>query len=124
MVKKKHQPPAKIGYDSTHPIVSVRVNQELKQQLNEIKKMSGKSAGDILREALKVQAPSAKNAFRTGKNNGKSTYGVSYKCSVCGGTMWILSSEEKKAAARYMRENGWAHGNCIGKQDQAPFKVL
>ena len=49
-------PPAKVRFDSTHPIVSIRVNQELKQQLDEIKEMSGKSAGDILREALKVQA--------------------------------------------------------------------
>lgn len=115
VAKKKHQPPAKIKYDSTHPIVSVRVEQELKQQLDEIKKVSGKSVGDILREALKAQAPSTKKAFTAGKTNGKYTYGVPFKCSVCGGTMWIVSSNAKKAAAQYMREHGWAHGDCLGK---------
>ena len=60
MVRKKHQPPAKIRYDNTHPILSVRVDQELKEQIGEIKRMSGKSVGDILREAVGVQTPVVK----------------------------------------------------------------
>jgi len=35
MAKKKHQPPAKLKYDKTHPIVSIRVSQESKKQLGE-----------------------------------------------------------------------------------------
>lgn len=115
MAKKKHQPPTKIKYDKTHPIVSVRVDQELKKQLDEIREKSGKSVGDILREALKIQAPSTKKAFTAGVTNGKYTYGVPYKCSVCGGTIWITTPEAKKAAAQYMREHRWAHGDCLSK---------
>lgn len=113
MVKKKHQPPAKIRYDSTHPVASVRVDQKLKQQLDVIKRMSGKSVGDILREAVGVQNPSTKNAYALGFSNATKAYRVQYKCNICGGTALLQSSEEKKAAAQYMREHGWAHANCI-----------
>lgn len=112
MAKKKHQPPTKIKYDKTHPIVSVRVDQELKKQLDEIKEMSDKSVGDILREAVGVQSISIKNAWKRGVSYGKGIYGVWYKCSVCGGKMLIDSADEKKAAGKLMREAGWKHGSC------------
>jgi len=54
VAREKHQPPAKIKYDSTHLVVSIRADQKLKEQLDEIKQTSGKSVGDILREAVKV----------------------------------------------------------------------
>lgn len=112
MPKKKHQPPAKIKYDKTHPVISIRVDQDLKNKLKEIRDMSSKSVGDILREALKVQAPSTKKAYNVGFTSAKYTYGVPYKCSVCGGTMWIDTPKEKKVAAQCMREHGWRHDEC------------
>lgn len=115
MAKKKHQPPAKIKYDKTHPTVSVRVHQELKKQLDEVREKSGKSVGDILREALKIQTPSVKVAYNRGFNVAKKEYGVWYKCSVCGGNLLINTDKEKKAAAGCMREQGWAHGDCLSK---------
>ena len=93
-------------------IIQQRIDQKLKQQLVEIKKASGKSIGDILREAVGVQAPSTKNAYARGRSDAARDYLVQYKCSVCGGTLHINTSEEKKAAAQYMREQGWAHGEC------------
>ena len=39
MVKKKQPPPAKIKYDKSHPIVSIRVSEDLKKQLDEIREM-------------------------------------------------------------------------------------
>ena len=112
MPKKKHQPPAKAKYDKTHPIVSIRVSQELKKQLDEIKEISGKSVGDILREAVGVQSKSAKSSWKRGYGYARTIYGVWYKCSVCGGSMLIETDDEKKAAARLMREAGWHHGSC------------
>ena len=113
MVKKKQPPPAKIKYDKSHPIISIRVSQDLKKQLDEIKEMSGKSIGDILREAMDVQNKSTKNAWKRGYIKAKTDWGVTYKCSVCGGTILIDSPEEKKGAAQYMREHGWRHGECV-----------
>jgi len=112
MVKKKQPPPAKIKYDKSHPIISIRVSQDLKKQLDEIREMSGKSIGDILREAVGVQSKSIKNAWNRSHSLAKSIYGVRYKCSVCGGDMIIDTADEKKAAAKLMRESGWKHTSC------------
>lgn len=112
MAKKKHQPPAKIKYDKTHPTISIRVSQELKKQLAEVKETSGKSVGDILREAVGVQSKSAKSSWMRGHSYAKTIYGVWYKCSVCGGSILISTDDEKKAAAKLMREAGWHHGSC------------
>ncbi|MFC1869938.1 ribbon-helix-helix protein, CopG family [Chloroflexota bacterium] len=112
MPKKKHQPPAKIKYDKTHPVVSIRVDQDLKNKLAEIKQISGKSTGDILREAVGVQGKSTKKAYRTGIEHAKIKYGVWYKCSGCGETILIQHETEKKAAGQCMREHGWGHADC------------
>ena len=112
MVKKKQPPPAKLKYDKSHPPISIRVSQDLKKQLDEIKEMSGKSVGDILREAVGVQSKSVKIARKIGHGLAKAEYGVRYKCSVCGGDMIIHTTDEKKAAAKLMREHGWHHGSC------------
>lgn len=115
MPKKKHQPPAKIKYDSTHPIVSIRVNQEVKKKLEEIKVKSGKSPADILKEAVGMQAPSVGDAFARGYLSAQFHHGVSYKCSVCGQFIDISTPKEKKFAAQYMQEHGWGHPECIGE---------
>ena len=112
MVKKKQPPPAKIKYDKSHPIISIRVSEDLKKQLDEIREMSGKSVGDILREAVGTQSKSVKNTWNRGHSLAKSIYGVHYKCSVCGGNILIESANEKKAAGTFMREHGWHHGKC------------
>ena len=112
MVKKKQPPPSKIKYDKSHPTISIRVSQDLKKQLDEIKEMSDKSLGDLLREAVGVQGISIKNAWKRGVSQGKGLYGVNYKCSVCGGNILLESRDAKQAAARYMREHGWKHSNC------------
>jgi len=113
MVKKKQPPPSKIKYDKSHPTISIRVSQDLKKQLDEIKEMSDKSVGDILREAVGVQSISIKNAWKRGLSYGKGIYGVWYKCSVCGGNILIESADAKKDAAKLMREAGWRHGGCM-----------
>ena len=112
MAKKKQPPPSKMKYDKSHPTISIRVSEDLKKQLDEIKEMSGKSIGDILREAVGVQSKSIKNAWNRSRSLAKSIYGVRYKCSVCGGNILIESANAKKAAAIYMREHRWHHSTC------------
>ncbi len=109
---KKHYPPSRKKYDQQHPTISIRVNQQLYEQLKELRETTGKSLGDILREALKAQKPSAKRAFDLGYSAAKSRYSVEYRCSVCGGTLVVDSEQEKRAIAQYMREYGWRHTSC------------
>ena len=57
MVKKKYPSPAKIKYDKSHPIISIRVTPDLKKKLEYINKLSDKSVADILKEAVALQTP-------------------------------------------------------------------
>lgn len=109
----KKVPPSKKKYDKVHPIISLRVDAALKAKLDEIRAESGKSVGDILREAVGVQAKSVKKAHQLGYSKARLMYRVIYHCKGCGGTMEIASPEEKEAAARYMRENRWGHTRCL-----------
>lgn len=113
MKKKTHKPPSKVKYDEAHPTVSVRVTRELYDRLTELREQSGKSLGDILKEALKLQAPSTKKAYQLGYEAAKQEFAISYKCSVCGGNLTVSSAKEKEAIAGYMREHGWGHSECV-----------
>jgi len=113
MKRKVHKPPSKIRYDESHPTVSVRVTRELYDQLKELREESGKSLGDILREALKLQAPSVKKAYQRGYEAAKNEFAIFYKCSVCGGNLTVTSEQAKAAVAQYMREHGWGHSKCV-----------
>ena len=74
----------------------------------------------VVREALEVQAPSVGKAHQRGRANGfkaaEHKYRVDYHCSVCGGTLTITHSNAKEAAARLMREAGWAHSSCLNRK--------
>jgi len=114
MPKKKHVPPAKIKYDKTHPVISIRIDQDLKKELMELKEKSDKSVGDILREAIGVQKKSTKQAYNLGFTKARHTYLVLYKCSVCGKPIIVDTYAQREAAALYMREHGWKHVKCVG----------
>ena len=109
MAKKKERPPAKIKYDKSHPIVSVRLTPDLKLKLDLIKKMSDKSIADILKEAVGLQTASAKAAYNKGYLTAQIKFEVDYPCSVCGKMLQIDTADEKKAAAQFMRDNGWRY---------------
>ena len=112
MTKRRSPPPSRERYDLLHPTVSARVTQQLYKELMDLRQGTGKSLGDILREALGKQAPSAKNAYRKGYEDARLKYAVTYKCSKCGGNRIMGSDNEKTAAAAYMREHGWHHHSC------------
>jgi Ribbon-helix-helix protein, copG family len=112
-MKKRHRPPSRIRYDKTHPTVSIRVSQEMYGQLKELRSKSGKSLGDILREALGKQAPSVKQAFTNGFMAAQEKFRVTYTCSKCGKPIEVTSPKEKRAIASYMESNFWVHVECL-----------
>lgn len=116
MSQVKHYPPSRIKYNEGHPTISVRVSRELYLRLQELKRLSGKTVGDVVREAMQTQGASAKASYQRGHKAGfaaaEQQYRVDYHCSVCGGTLTLESATAKQAAARYMREHGWRHNKC------------
>ena len=117
MIAKRHKPPSRIRYEDAHPTISVRVSRQLFNQLRALKRDSGKSVADVLKEAIGAQMRSAKDAHQRGYRKGhleaEGTYRVDYRCSRCGGTITVTTAEEKRAAAEAMRERGWAHSTCV-----------
>jgi len=114
-MKKKHQSPSKIRYNQSHPTVSVRVPRSLYDQLEELRETTGKTLGDIFREAVGKQAPATGEAYKRGYRKAQEIFTVAYRCTVCSGIIVVKTKEEKQAIARHMREQGWRHSDCIDR---------
>jgi hypothetical protein len=113
MNKHVSKPPSRIKYDTEHPTVSVRVSRELYNQLKDLCEDGGKSLGDILREAVKIQTPITEKAYARGYQDARRKFAVVYKCSGCGESIVIDSEKEKQEVAEHMASEGWKHSRCI-----------
>jgi len=115
---RSHKPPSKIRYDQAHPTVSIRVTQPLYKELTELRKLSGKSLGDILREALGKQVPTTRKAYQKGYEAAQLKYAILFKCTVCGGDLVLESEEDKNMVIQFMSTKNLQHLECIGKMVQ------
>ena len=120
MGKTAHKPPSRIKYEKSHPTISVRVSKELYDGLKNLMKITGKSMGDVLREALGKQMPSAKKAYQSGYVAAKDLFAVSFHCCVCGGQIALTSKEAKEAVAQYFKDHGWHHVGCKQTGESTP----
>ncbi len=68
--KGKHKPPSRLRYEETHPTVSLRVSRELRNHLDEMRRMSGKSYADILRDGAMRNELSVKESYQRGYEKG------------------------------------------------------
>ena len=123
MVRTKHKPPSRIRYEQTHPVVSVRVNRGLYQDLKEIKEREGKSFAGILKELLseqeevlskqKAQITKAHNAgFKKGQ---RFTLG---NCPECREPLhWDLGSKKDRdrLATIISQAPTYIHLKCLGE---------
>ena len=114
-----HKPPSRVRYETSHPTVTVRVSQDVHQRLLKIRRTTGKSLGDILREALGVQEASAGSAYQKGYQTAKTLYAVTWKCRVCGKDVTAQAEKSKKLAGEHLAELGWTHSECVRKTGQA-----
>jgi predicted DNA-binding protein len=113
MTRRPHKAPSRARYEAEHPTVSIRIPRELKEKLADLWAITGKSLGDILREAVAVQTPSAKEAFDRGVEAAEDVYKIVYRCSVCGEDEEVFGAMEKGAAAELLTKAGWGHRRCL-----------
>jgi hypothetical protein len=110
---RKRVPPSRKRYEENHPVVSVRISPELRDDLQFLKDTAGMSITDVLRAGVGKALPEMGRAFDLGGEDARTTYEVAYPCSECG--EWHLSIStwaEKEAAAQYMYEHGWHDPQC------------
>ena len=101
MAKGRHIPPSRRRYEQSHPVVAIRVNEELYRKLKQIKNIAYVSFADIVRQGLGMQEAESKKAFYVGFDGGfyegaiegrKLDLGI---CAVCKKPLqWDLNQEE------------------------------
>jgi predicted DNA-binding protein len=117
--KGKHVPPSRLRYEPKNPTVSLRISQEMRNELQYLKATVGMSVAEVLRVGLDKIQPEMEKFFDLGEEDARGTYEVTYCCSECGEPhLSISSNAEKEAAAQYMYENGWHDRRC--RADYSP----
>ena len=114
--KKNRTSPSRKRYEEKNPVVSIRVTVEQKKELEEFKKKSGFSNGDLLEAWLNHTKPEFDAAYTVGYEKGyeeaSTEYVVYYFCP-CGELLIIDSDEEKADVIELMAEAGSGELDCI-----------
>ncbi len=113
--KPKHVPPSRVRYEEANPTVSVRVSQEIKEQLDELRLMSDLSLADILKAGLDRLKPDTEASYERGLKDGyevaEEEFRVMAPCGACGEAHLPVTSKAMKAAAAE-RLIGWSAKSC------------
>ncbi len=113
--KSKQAPPSRVRYEAANPTVSIRISQELKEELSEMKEMSGLSMADILKAGLDKLKADTEEAYDRGYMDGygvaKEEFEVFAPCGECGRAHLPVTSEAMKSAVAE-RLIGWRAKNC------------
>ena len=113
--KSKQAPPSRLRYESNNPTVSLRISQELKGKLEDLKEMSGLSIADILKAGLDKLEPDVHQFYDQGLKDGyqiaKEEFEVMAQCSRCGEAHLSIVGETMNAVAA-QRLTGWTGKGC------------
>lgn len=116
MAKGRHIPPSRQRYQQSHPVIAIRVNQELYQRLKKIKATGNISFADILKQGLGMQEAATKKAsyagFHAGEIEGRKFHlGI---CTVCEKALyWDLNKEEyRQFLEKAINDTGFVHTTC------------
>ena len=113
--KSKQSPPSRLRYEAANPTVSVRISQELKEELEDLKESSGLSMADILKVGLDKVKPDVDQFYDQGLKDGyemaEEEFKVLATCSGCGEAHLPVVGEGMKAAAA-QKLIGWTGRSC------------
>ena len=117
--KSKQVPPSRLRYETANPTISIRVSQELKEELEELKITSGLSLADILNAGLEKLKPDVdqfydqglKEGYEMGYEIAEEEFKVMATCSGCGKAHIPVVGETMKAVAARMLM-GWCAKSC------------
>ena len=113
--KSKPVPPSRIRYVEANPTVSVRISQELKGELEDLKEMSGLSMANILKAGMDKLKPDVDQFYDQGLKDGYEMAEAEFKvlatCSGCGKVHLPVVGERMKAVAA-QRLFDWTGKGC------------
>ena len=110
----------KSNYELTHPVLSIRVSQELNDEIQE-RRRNGQSYGDILRIGLDKQEAAIEpwikrveelelEVLLTEEKMMKRT--ITYPCSRCGEPIQVQWDNEKGVCREALIKAGFYHRTC------------
>ena len=110
--------PSKVRYNKTHPNVSFRLFQDVKEWIDSVR--GDLSYTETIRNAMLKGAEiqeAVNKAYEQGYREAKRTYQLIFWCSVCRKQMECSpNSEMHNAMVKYIFQSGWHHGNSCGTQ--------
>ena len=113
--KSKPVPPSRVRYTEANPTVSVRISQELKGDLEDLKEMSGLSMANILKAGMDKLKPDVDQFYDQGLKDGyemaEEEFKVLATCSGCEEAHLPVVGERMKAVAA-QRLIGWTGRSC------------
>jgi len=118
-MRKKY--PSQIRYEENNPTITFRVTKEEKELIERIAKLSKRSVSTLVRMKLldlEKEITLIYNQLKADADQkAKEKYALSYPCPICGSMIIIRpNSKSHNEIKQYLKENGWAHADCINKQ--------
>ncbi len=110
--KTKPVPPSRTRYTEANPTISVRISQELKGKLEDLKEMSGLSMADILKAGLDRLKPDTEEAYERGYVDGYGVAEEEFKVLAPCGKAHIPVVGETMKAVDAQRLIGWRGRDC------------
>lgn len=84
--RAKHKSPCRVRYERAHPIVSIRINSELYDELRELGRTTGKSFADFLKDGAGItkaqvkEVPSPECTFCNERYDGRDYFVICKNC--------------------------------------------
>lgn len=125
----RHLPPSRVRYQQQHPVISIRVTRETKDELEALRGR-GTSWRDILSIGLGRQAAANRNAkeleeqaFRSGFEKARARYRVVFRCHLCDKPIEAVGDQLMAEVVAALEEKCFAHGECIQRERSVRYVV-
>jgi hypothetical protein len=110
-MKRRHVPPSRLRYEERNPAITFRVPIEQQKKLADIRRRTGHTISQILREGLGLVEVKAGDAYNRGFKDGLGRFEA--PCSICGKPLEFDIKKESDAKAVLLKAFAdWCHGEC------------
>jgi len=118
---KKHIPPSREKYETSHPVISFRITKSLKDSLHTLQKETGESYSTILKRLLEdnkdliedVGKKRYKKGYKQGYSHAITDFGIYYTCNSCNKISYVKAHSDKhKEIIHYAKTHNWICNVC------------
>lgn len=116
MQKGPNKNMSKKRYDKKNPVISCRISEEQRKTLDELSVKTGKSQGQLMRQAMNLELPGMNEVYNHGYQDGyrkaRDKYGITIQCSECLKGVVVTSDYLKSKIRDIVIDFGCYHEEC------------